>query len=85
MLNQIHVIYDYLRDSAEPLKPKLLIGAALLYLLVPNDLLPDWFGLLGFTDDFVALAFVWGQTRHIMSDYRKRCIERNMVKEEIIG
>jgi uncharacterized membrane protein YkvA (DUF1232 family) len=54
----------------------LLIGAALLYLVIPTDLIPDWFGLVGFADDFAALAYVWNQTRDVLLNYEERRRQR---------
>ena len=47
------------RDT--PLKVKAILGVAILYLLSPFDLVPDWIIGLGFLDDFtvVSLLVVW--------------------------
>ena len=76
LLDRVQLMYAYYRDPAEPLKPKLLIGAALAYLIIPNDLIPDWIALVGFTDDFAAIAFVWHQTRDILMNYDERRRQR---------
>lgn len=76
MLDKVKLMYAFLRDPAEPVKPKLLIGAALLYLVVPNDLIPDWLGLFGFTDDLAAISIVWNQSRDILLNYDDRRRQR---------
>ncbi|HEX2950278.1 MAG TPA: YkvA family protein [Armatimonadota bacterium] len=76
MLDKVQLMYDYFRDPAEAVKPKLLIGAALLYLVIPTDLIPDWFGLVGFADDFAALAYVWNQTKDVLLNYEERRRQR---------
>ncbi len=47
------------RDT--PLKVKAILGFAILYLLSPFDLVPDWIIGLGFLDDFtvVSLLVAW--------------------------
>ncbi len=46
------------RDT--PWKVRLILAAALIYLIWPYDLLPDWFLGLGIIDDFaVVTALVW--------------------------
>ncbi|MHB9134445.1 MAG: YkvA family protein [Armatimonadota bacterium] len=72
MLDRVGLMHRYFRDPAEPVKPKLLIGAALLYLIIPNDLLPDWLPILGLTDDFTAIAIVWKQLADVLGHYEER-------------
>jgi len=81
MLDRVRLMYDYFRDPAEPWKPKALIGAALLYLIIPSDLIPDWFALVGFADDFAAIAYVYHQTRDVLANYEARRQQRMPVQE----
>jgi uncharacterized membrane protein YkvA (DUF1232 family) len=81
LLNKVNLMYDFFRDPAEPLKPKLLIGAALLYLIIPNDLLPDFFPLFGFTDDFAAIAIAWSQVKDVLMNYELRRQQRQSEME----
>lgn len=76
LLDRVHLMHDYLRDPAEPIGPKLLIGAALLYLVIPSDLIPDWIALIGFADDFAAISYVWHQTRDVLHNYDMRRQQR---------
>lgn len=76
MLDKVELMYDFFRDPAEPLKPKAMIGAALLYLVIPNDLIPDWIPLVGFTDDFAAIAIVWQNTKDVLLNYDARRRQR---------
>lgn len=47
---------------------KTLIGAALAYQLLPEDLLPrDKFGLLGFLDNGVTLAFAYNRVKKLVT------------------
>ena len=47
---EIALAFALLRDSRVPLSSKLVIGAAVLYVLSPFDLLPD-IPLIGWLDD----------------------------------
>ena len=44
------------RDPRTPLLPKLILGASLLYVLSPLDIVPDVVPVLGQLDDVAALA-----------------------------
>lgn len=47
---------------------KTLIGAALVYQLLPEDLVPcDRFGLLGFLDNGVTLAFAYDRVKKLVT------------------
>lgn len=47
-----------------PWKVRLVLAAALAYLVWPYDLLPDWFLGIGIIDDFaVVTALVWWATK----------------------
>ena len=78
MLDKVRLMYAYFRDPGEPWKPKIMIGAALLYLIIPSDVIPDWFGLIGFADDFAAIAFVFNQTRDVLTNYEERRQRRTL-------
>lgn len=54
----------FARDT--PLRVRLILAAALIYLVWPYDLLPDWLLGLGIIDDFaVVTALVWWATKLI--------------------
>ena len=82
MLDKVRLMYDYFRDPAEPWKPKILIGAALLYLIIPSDVIPDWFAVIGFADDFAAIAYVFNQTRDVLVHYDERRQQRTLHLQE---
>jgi len=44
------------RDRRIALWPKLLLAVAVVYLLVPFDLLPDWLPVIGEIDDVLVLV-----------------------------
>jgi uncharacterized membrane protein YkvA (DUF1232 family) len=81
LLDKLRVMVAYFRDPDEPMAPKLLIGGALLYLIIPTDLIPDWLPVVGFVDDFTAISYVWNRLQDIFVEYEKRRNER-LVGEE---
>ena len=55
--NLIKLSYRLLRDPRVPHKQKVLLGAAVGYLVAPIDLIPDWIPFVGRADDLLMLAF----------------------------
>lgn len=55
------------RDT--PWTVKLILAAALIYLVLPYDILPDWFLGLGIVDDFAVVSLlVWLALRLLDKD-----------------
>jgi len=52
-----------------PLQNLVMIIGAIIYILNPFDLIPDWIVGLGFADDAVVLAFAVRQTRQTLDDF----------------
>lgn len=50
------LVFRLLRDPRVPRFDKLLFGAVAVYMLTPIDLLPDFFGVLGWVDDLYLLG-----------------------------
>ena len=60
-------------DASTPPPVRLTMLAALSYLLMPADLIPDFLPVAGFTDDLVALTAMIGiWNNHITPDIRER-------------
>ena len=60
-------------DHATPPQARLTMLAALTYLLIPTDLIPDFLPVAGFSDDLVALTAVVGLcSKHITPDIPQR-------------
>ena len=69
--------YEMLVDGATPHQARLTVLAALTYLMVPLDLIPDFLPAAGFSDDMVALTALLGLcSRHITPAIRTRAKDR---------
>ncbi len=75
----IHVLmlWFLLLSGKVPLKTRLLIMAALGYLVMPADLVSDFIPALGFTDDVAFLTYAFNQTSRYMDEsIRKKAVEK---------
>lgn len=69
--------FEMVIDGQTPHQARLTMLAALTYLLVPLDLIPDFLPVAGFSDDFVAITALLGLcTRHISPQIRERAERR---------
>ncbi len=69
--------FEMMLDQATPPQVRLTMMAALTYLLLPTDLIPDFLPVAGFSDDLVALTAVIGlYGKHITPDIRQRAQRR---------
>ena len=53
MKRQIAAVYHASRDERVGFAPKIMIGIAILYVLSPIDLIPDFIPILGYLDDLI--------------------------------
>jgi uncharacterized membrane protein YkvA (DUF1232 family) len=69
--------FEMVLDGSTPHQAKLTVLAALTYLLVPLDLIPDFIPAAGFSDDLVAITALLGLcTRHLTPEIRMRAKRR---------
>jgi len=69
--------FEMLVDGGTPHQARLTVLAALTYLLLPLDLIPDFIPAAGFSDDLVALTALLGLcTRHLTPAIRGRAQRR---------
>ena len=76
-------MYYCMCDRNTPLWAKAEIAAALGYLLMPMDAIPDPTPLLGFTDDAGAISVALGQIRAVMYDHHYQLADRFFNGEEV--
>ena len=74
---QIEVYRLLLADRRTPRVAKVLLWAAVAYLLMPLDLVPDWVPVLGLLDDLVIVPGLvalglWFVPRDVLADCRHR-------------
>jgi len=69
--------FEMLVDGGTPHQARLTVLAALTYLLLPLDVIPDFIPAAGFSDDLVALTALLGLcTRHLTPAIRERAQRR---------
>lgn len=71
-------VFELLIDPATPPQARLSLLAALTYLLMPADLIPDFLPITGFSDDLVALTAVIGLWRHHLTEVIQRRAQRKL-------
>ena len=68
---------ELMLDASTPAPVRITMTAALSYLLMPADLIPDFLPVAGFSDDLVALTAMVGiWNSHITPDIRARARRR---------
>jgi len=71
------MLWFLLLSGKVPIKTRLLIVAALGYLVMPADLVSDFIPALGFTDDVAFLTYTFNQTtRYMDKSIRKKAVEK---------
>ncbi len=69
--------FELLIDRSTPHQARLTVLAALTYLVLPLDLIPDFIPAAGFSDDLVAITALLGLcSRHLTPDIRERAQRR---------
>jgi uncharacterized membrane protein YkvA (DUF1232 family) len=72
---KLRLLWMVLRDWANgtyravPWRSVAAIAAAVVYVVSPVDLIPDFLGPLGFTDDVLVLALTWGLVKKELRTY----------------
>lgn len=69
--------FEMLIDGSTPHQARITVLAALTYLLLPLDVIPDFIPAAGFSDDLVAITALLGLcTRHLTPAIRERAQRR---------
>lgn len=71
LLDKVKVLYQYFRDPTTSKSKKAIIGAGLLYFIIPTDVVSDFIPFLGYVDDGIAIAYVWSLLEKELNDYEK--------------
>ena len=69
--------FEMVMDTSTPTQARLSFLAALSYLIMPIDLMPDFIPVAGFSDDLVALTAVislW--SNHITPEIKARALQK---------
>jgi uncharacterized membrane protein YkvA (DUF1232 family) len=65
------ILFHTLKDSDTPAWAKGAIVSALAYFISPLDLIPDFFPVVGYTDDFAAIiAAISAVAMHVKPEHR---------------
>lgn len=77
MLERVGLLYAMIRDREFSIsaKTKGLVGAALLYFVLPTDIVPDFLPGIGYIDDALILTTLWNLIRSEIdsyNDFRRR-------------
>jgi uncharacterized membrane protein YkvA (DUF1232 family) len=74
LLARLRLLWLLLRDFVGgrygvPWKAVVALAGAALYVVMPFDLIPDFLGPIGFTDDALVVALTWGLLRKELLAY----------------
>nr|WP_250808054.1 YkvA family protein [Neorhizobium tomejilense] len=72
-MDDVLAMYYCAVDPATPRKIRVVIGATLLYLVMPLDIVPDLLAIVGYTDDVTALmVLVRLVSSHVTDKHREK-------------
>ena len=75
LLSKVRLLWMVLRDYVNgsyrrlPWKAVAAVAAAVVYVVSPFDLIPDFLGPIGYTDDLLVVALTWGLVKQELRDY----------------
>lgn len=71
IIQKLKWMYRYFRDPEVKAYKKGLIGAALLYFIVPTDVIADLVPVVGYVDDMTAVLIVWRLLSGELEKYKR--------------
>lgn len=72
VLRHPSALVRFLRDKDAPVLPRLLALFAVLYVVLPVDLIPDVIPVIGWLDDIGVVAFALAWTARNVAEYAAR-------------
>ena len=81
-------IFRYLRDNNVKLSKKLLFFIPIIYLILPFDLIGDFFPVAGQLDDIAVFIVMWPILKKLLSDYEsgnytRKNIDKKQYKDAV--
>lgn len=74
----VRALYAFLRDPRAPAQGKIVAVGALLYFILPVDLVPDILPIIGFADDAAVIAGAVSFLNTQLAAYRRAEKKRNV-------
>ncbi|MRG28759.1 YkvA family protein [Laceyella tengchongensis] len=71
IIDKLKIMYQYFRDPEVHAAKKGLIGAALLYFIIPTDVVLDVLPAVGYVDDMTAVLLVWRLLSSELEAYKR--------------
>lgn len=81
MIEKLKVMYQYFRDPHVSKAKKGLVGAALLYFILPTDVVADWIPVAGYLDDMTAALFVWRLLSKELEFFAQKSIKSDLAEQ----
>ena len=83
---EIRVYRLALADKRTPRRGKFFIGLALVYIVSPLDLIPDWIPIIGWLDELVVVPLLLAMARstipaNILADCRRKVEQSEVAKK----
>ncbi|MDW9478726.1 DUF1232 domain-containing protein [Sinorhizobium meliloti] len=76
-IDDVLAMYYCAIDPKTPVKVRVVIGATLLYLVMPVDAIPDFLAMVGYSDDITALmVLVKLVSAHVTDTHRQKAQSR---------
>jgi len=66
-INKLQTMYTLYLDEETGLEMKHIIGSALLYFILPTDIIPDYLFPIGYIDDAMATDLIWHQIQGLLA------------------
>jgi uncharacterized membrane protein YkvA (DUF1232 family) len=73
--DQVQLIWDYVKSDAVPWTEKVLPLAALVYLVMPVDVIPDFIPVVGLADDVGVIAYAFSKLREQLTTFSNGTIK----------